>query len=88
MLELLILFAQFWGALFVVGLAGAREVAIKEDGCYEVRRLAHSIASMVSTMRHLMDDIILQEKRKRRSERMVAEGWRRSTPNTCSFWRR
>ena len=53
--------------------AGAREVAIKEDGCYEVRRLAHSIASMVSTMRHLMDDIILQEKRKRRSELEVLQ---------------
>lgn len=53
--------------------AGAQEVAIKEDGCYEVRRLAHSIASMVSTMRHLMDDIILQEKRKRRSELEVLQ---------------
>lgn len=53
--------------------AGTREVAIKEDGCYEVRRLAHSIASMVSTMRHLMDDIILQEKRKRRSELEVLQ---------------
>ena len=53
--------------------AGAREVAIREDGCYEVRRLAHSIASMVSTMRHLMDDIILQEKRKRRSELEVLQ---------------
>ncbi|HIZ30831.1 MAG TPA: sensor histidine kinase [Candidatus Fournierella merdipullorum] len=53
--------------------AGAQEVAIREDGCYEVRRLAHSIASMVSTMRHLMDDIILQEKRKRRSELEVLQ---------------
>ena len=53
--------------------AGAEQVAIREDGCYEVRRLAHSIASMVSTMRHLMDDIILQEKRKRRSELEVLQ---------------
>ena len=53
--------------------AGVQEVAIREDGCYEVRRLAHSIASMVSTMRHLMDDIILQEKRKRRSELEVLQ---------------
>ena len=53
--------------------AGAQEVAIREDGCYEVRRLAHSIASMVSTMRHLMDDIIQQEKRKRRSELEVLQ---------------
>ena len=53
--------------------AGVQEVAIREHGCYEVRRLAHSIASMVSTMRHLMDDIILQEKRKRRSELEVLQ---------------
>ena len=53
--------------------AGAEQVVIREDGCYEVRRLAHSIASMVSTMRHLMDDIIRQEKRKRRSELEVLQ---------------
>ncbi len=53
--------------------AGAQQVNIREEGCYEVRRLAHSIASMVSTMRHLMDDIIQQEKRKRRSELEVLQ---------------
>lgn len=37
-------------------------------GPYEVEHLSHSIESMVSTMRHLMDDIIQQEKQKRRSE--------------------
>lgn len=53
--------------------AGAEQVVIREDGCYEVRRLAHSIASMVSTMRHLMDDIIRQEQQKRRSELEVLQ---------------
>ena len=53
--------------------AGAEQVVIREDGCYEVRQLAHSIASMVSTMRHLMDDIIRQEQQKRRSELEVLQ---------------
>ena len=35
---------------------------------YEVEHLSHSIRSMVSTMRHLMDDIVQQEAEKRRSE--------------------
>ncbi|MDE6454677.1 MAG: histidine kinase, partial [Dysosmobacter sp.] len=52
------------------GLAG---VKIEEGGCYEVRRLSHAVASMVSTMRHLMDDIIRQEGEKRRSELEVLQ---------------
>ena len=46
--------------------AGKENVEIEEEaGCYEVQRLSHSIRSMVSTMRHLMDDIIEQERQKR-----------------------
>ena len=47
---------------------GGEMPQVPEEGCYEVRRLEHSIRSMVSTMRHLMDDIIQQEEQKRRSE--------------------
>ena len=54
-------------------LEAGREVEIEESGCYELRRLGHSIASMVSTMRHLMDDIIRQEEQKRRSELEVLQ---------------
>ncbi len=52
------------------GLAG---VKIEEGGCYEVQRLSHAVASMVSTMRHLMDDIVRQEGEKRRSELEVLQ---------------
>lgn len=52
---------------------GLDEVEIAEGGCYEVQRLSHSIRSMVSTMRHLMDDIIQQERQKRRSELEVLQ---------------
>ena len=52
------------------GLAG---VKIEEGGCYEVQRLNHAVASMVSTMRHLMDDIVRQEGEKRRSELEVLQ---------------
>ena len=48
--------------------AGREEVDIDVSGPYEIERLGHSIRSMVSTMRHLMDDIIEQEAQKRRSE--------------------
>ena len=48
--------------------AGAEEVSFDVGGSYEVKHLGHSIESMVSTMRHLMDDIIQQEDAKRRSE--------------------
>ena len=48
--------------------AGREEVEIDVSGPYEIERLGHSIRSMVSTMRHLMDDIIEQEAQKRRSE--------------------
>lgn len=47
--------------------------AVAEGGCYEVQRLEHSIRSMVSTLRHLMDDIIQQEQDKRRSELEVLQ---------------
>ena len=52
------------------GLAG---VKVEEGGCYEVQRLSHAVASMVSTMRHLMDDIVRQEGQKRRSELEVLQ---------------
>lgn len=49
--------------------AGGEPVEIDEEaGCRELRQLNHSIRSMVSTMRHLMEDIIEQEGQKRRSE--------------------
>lgn len=38
------------------------------SGPHEIEHLSHSIQSMVSTLHHLMDDIIQQEERKRRSE--------------------
>ena len=53
--------------------AGRDAVEFEEGGCYELRRLSRSIASMVSTMRHLMDDIIQQEAQKRRSELEVLQ---------------
>lgn len=53
--------------------AGKETVEIEEAGCYEVQRLGHSIRSMVSTMHHLMDDIIQQEGQKRRSELEVLQ---------------
>lgn len=49
--------------------AGGEPVELDEEaGCLELRQLNHSIRSMVSTMRHLMEDIIEQEGQKRRSE--------------------
>ncbi|SFP66094.1 two-component system, sensor histidine kinase YesM [Oscillibacter sp. PC13] len=48
--------------------AGQQEVDLDVGGPHEVEHLSHSIRSMVSTMRHLMDDIIEQEEQKRRSE--------------------
>ncbi len=53
--------------------AGREDVEIPQEGCYEVQRLGHSISSMVSTMRHLMNDIIQQERQKRRSELEVLQ---------------
>ncbi len=52
---------------------GLADVRIEEGGCYEVQRLNHAVASMVSTMRHLMDDIVRQEEEKRRSELEVLQ---------------
>ena len=52
---------------------GLAEVKVEEGGCYEVQRLSHAVASMVSTMRHLMDDIVRQEAQKRRSELEVLQ---------------
>ena len=54
-------------------LESGLDVEIEEGGCYEVQRLGHAIRSMVSTMRHLMDDIIQQEGQKRRSELEVLQ---------------
>ena len=53
--------------------AGKEQVDFSEEGCYEIRRLSHSISSMVSTMRHLMDDIVRQERQKRRNELEVLQ---------------
>ena len=53
--------------------AGTENVEIEEGGCYEIQRLGHSIRSMVSTLHHLMDDIIQQEGQKRRSELEVLQ---------------
>ena len=47
--------------------AGREEVDIDVSGPYEIEHLGHSLRSMVSTMRRLMDDIIEQEAQKRRS---------------------
>ena len=52
---------------------GAESVDFDVDGPYEVEHLSHSVRSMVSTMRHLMDDIIEQEEQKRRSELEVLQ---------------
>lgn len=48
--------------------AGQDTVDLSVNGPYEVEHLSRSIQSMVSTMRHLMDDILQQEEQKRRSE--------------------
>ena len=53
--------------------SGRADVEIEERGCYEVRQLSRSVRSMVSTMRHLMDDIIRQEGQKRRGELEVLQ---------------
>ena len=53
--------------------AGRDNVEIEERGCYEVQHLSRSIRSMVSTMHHLMDDIVQQEAQKRRSELEVLQ---------------
>lgn len=47
---------------------GAESVDFDVDGPYEVEHLSRSVQSMVSTMRHLMEDILRQEEEKRRSE--------------------
>ena len=52
---------------------GSTEVDFDVGGPGEVEHLSHSIRSMVSTMRHLMDDIIEQEEQKRRSELEVIQ---------------
>lgn len=47
---------------------GAESMDFDVDGPYEVEHLSRSVQSMVSTMRHLMEDILRQEEEKRRSE--------------------
>ena len=47
---------------------GAETADFDVDGPYEVEHLSHSVQSMASTMRHLMEDVIQQEEEKRRSE--------------------
>lgn len=54
-------------------LERGQDVEIEGGGCYEVQQLSHAIRSMVSTMHHLMDDIIQQEGQKRRSELEVLQ---------------
>ena len=53
--------------------AGGTEADFDVGGPGEAEHLSHSIRSMVSTMRHLMDDIIQQEEQKRRSELEVLQ---------------
>lgn len=53
--------------------AGKEELELPEEGCYEVRRLSRAIYTMVSTMRHLMDDIVEQEHQKLRNELEVLQ---------------
>lgn len=48
--------------------AGREDIEVAVHGPYEIAHLSKSIQSMVSTMRHLMEDIIEQEAQKRRSE--------------------
>ena len=48
--------------------AGREQVDFDVGGPYEVEHLSHSVRSMVSTLRHLMDDVVRQEQEKRRSE--------------------
>ncbi len=48
--------------------SGREQVDFTVDGPYEGEHLSRSIQSMVSTLRHLMDDIMEQEAQKRRSE--------------------
>ena len=57
----------------VKALESGQDVEIEVGGCYEVQHLSRSIRSMVSTMRHLMDDIIQQEGQKRRNELEVLQ---------------
>ena len=52
---------------------GSTEVDFDVGGPGEMEHLSHSVRSMVSTMRHLMDDIIEQEEQKRRSEQEVLQ---------------
>ena len=52
---------------------GKETVNFDVNGPYEIAHLSRSIQSMVSTMRHLMDDILLQEEEKRRSELNVLQ---------------
>ena len=52
---------------------GSTEVDFDVGGPGEMEHLSHSVRSMVSTMRHLMDDIIEQEEQKRRSELEVLQ---------------
>ena len=42
--------------------------AIYVGGSYEIESLGHSIQSMVNQMRKLMDDIVVEQEAKRRSE--------------------
>lgn len=52
---------------------GQETVDFDVSGPYEIAHLSRSIQSMVSTMRHLMDDILQQEEEKRRSELNVLQ---------------
>lgn len=52
---------------------GKETVDFDVNGPYEIAHLSRSIQSMVSTMRHLMDDILQQEEEKRRSELNVLQ---------------
>ncbi len=44
------------------------DITVSESGSYEVQHLAKTIRSMVSQMRNLMDDIVMEQESKRKSE--------------------
>ncbi|MCI9121808.1 MAG: sensor histidine kinase [Oscillibacter sp.] len=52
---------------------GWEGAVLVEGGCYEVQRLGRAVGSMVSAMRHLTNDVVRQERQKRRSELEVLQ---------------
>lgn len=55
---------------------GVESVDFNVDGPYEVEHLSHSVQSMISTMRHLMEDVLRQE------EESAAASWMCCNPRS------